>query len=112
MGTTHVTIDGNEAAAGIAYQVGACNSTAFCEVRIDHPNSGGYSTHYLHLSIRIADATPVVSGQKIGVSGDTGAPGQPHLHFEVRVNGIPVDPYGWTGTGNDPYTRAANRALW
>lgn len=37
---------------------------------------------------------PVVRGQKIGISGDTGVPGSPHLHFEVRqaLDQV-VDPY-------------------
>lgn len=52
----------------------------------------------------------------IGISGDTGSPGAPHLHFEVRknVNGtyIPVDPYGWMGSGPDPYPLATNINLW
>ena len=37
------------------------------------------------------------------------------MHFEVQLNGIPVDPYGWEGIGNDPYqtlTGIANGKLW
>jgi hypothetical protein len=92
------------------------------EIKIDHGN--GYFSIYLHLSLSQVSANqPVVAGQQIGISGDTGVCGVPHLHFEVR-NGtagstcpkqscVPVDPYGWTGTGTDPYLpRAVNVSLW
>ncbi len=82
-------------------------------VRIDHEN--GHSTVYLHLSrIDVTQDQRVDRGQVIGVSGDTGADGNPHLHFEARRNegNIPVDPYGWRGTGADPYRRALNVNLW
>lgn len=85
------------------------------EIKIDHQN--GYFTIYLHLSsANVHAGDTVVRGQKIGVTGETGAPGAPHLHFEVRRNigGIlvPVDPYGWEGAASDPYTRATNVNLW
>jgi autotransporter-associated beta strand protein len=91
------------------------------EIKIDHGN--GYFTIYLHLSSSLVTARNTISSQQqIGVSGDTGVPGNPHLHFEVRqrVTGstclvskcFPVDPYGWAGTGTDPYTRAPNVYLW
>ena len=35
-----------------------------------------------------------------------------HLHFEVSKSDVPVDPYGWLGTGTDPYTRTVNTTLW
>jgi murein DD-endopeptidase MepM/ murein hydrolase activator NlpD len=85
------------------------------EIKIDHGN--GYFTVYLHLSSADVHANnTVVGGQRIGLSGETGAQGSSHLHFEVRKNigGIlvPVDPYGWQGSGPDPYTRATNVHLW
>ncbi len=81
------------------------------EVKIDHQN--GYFTIYLHLSqINVGVNQEVSRGQLIGISGDTGANGAPHLHFEVRKNLVPVDPYGWQGEGPDPYTRASNIDLW
>jgi murein DD-endopeptidase MepM/ murein hydrolase activator NlpD len=86
------------------------------EIRINHTN--GYFTVYLHLSsFALEPGDPVVAGQPIGVSGDVGVPGAPHLHFEVRrlIDGIlvPVDPYGWLGNpGTDPYQRARNVRLW
>ncbi|MCX6981422.1 MAG: peptidoglycan DD-metalloendopeptidase family protein, partial [Verrucomicrobia bacterium] len=96
------------AAAGTAHWI---VGSAFNTIYIDHGN--GYTTYYLHLSQRIVgDGASVASGQVIGVSGEAGAPGQPHLHFEVRLNSVEVDPYGWEGTGPDPYTRAANVRLW
>ena len=96
------------AADGTAHRV---VNSAYNTVWIDHGN--GYTTHYLHLSTPIAtEGALVTRGQVIGVSGDAGSPGSPHLHFEVRLNGLPVDPYGWQGASADPYTRAVSVNLW
>jgi len=60
-------------------------------VIIDHGN--GVSSLYGHLSqIFVADHQEVQRGQAIGAVGMTGRATGPHLHFEVRVNGQPVDP--------------------
>jgi murein DD-endopeptidase MepM/ murein hydrolase activator NlpD len=62
-------------------------------VKIDHGN--GYETRYAHLS-RFAPGlrrgSRVQQGQLIGYTGATGLATAPHLHFEFRHHGRPVDP--------------------
>ncbi len=60
-------------------------------ILIDH--GGGMSTGYGHLSrIDVGNGQQVQRGQIIGAVGSTGASTGPHLHFEVRISGKPVDP--------------------
>ena len=58
---------------------------------IDH--GGGWSTLYAHCSAMYVSANqPVRQGQVIGAVGATGWATGPHLHFEIRRNGVPLDP--------------------
>ncbi len=62
-------------------------------VVIDH--GGGVATAYAHLSSIWIGGGSVSQGQSIGAVGCTGSCTGNHLHFEVRVNGSPVNPLGY-----------------
>lgn len=60
-------------------------------VVIDHGNN--MSTLYAHLSVfEVIPGQEVRRGQQIGISGASGRVSGPHLHFEVRQGGTPVNP--------------------
>jgi murein DD-endopeptidase MepM/ murein hydrolase activator NlpD len=53
----------------------------------------GFATWYAHLSrVAVTEGQAVVGGSRIGYVGSTGHSTGPHLHFEVRHNGIPINP--------------------
>jgi murein DD-endopeptidase MepM/ murein hydrolase activator NlpD len=59
---------------------------------IDHGN--GVETYYAHLSsFMVVPGLEVRRGQVIALSGGTGHATGPHLHYEVRLGGVPVNPY-------------------
>lgn len=59
-------------------------------------HGGGISTCYAHqTSFSVSGGQQVSQGQVIGISGCTGHCLGPHVHFEVRVNGVPVNPLGY-----------------
>ena len=60
---------------------------------IDH--GGGLATAYGHQSSFAVGGGSVSQGQTIGYIGCTGHCFGPHVHFEVRINGSPVDPLGY-----------------
>lgn len=67
-------------------------------VEIDH--GLGLTTRFGHMSrILVGEGDTVEPGQIIGLSGSTGRSTGPHLHYEVRRNGDPVDPMRFLNAG-------------
>ena len=69
-------------------------------VEVDHDN--GLTSRYAHLSkslVRVGDV--VMKGQVIARVGATGRTTGPHLHFEVREKGIPLNPNKFLAMKND-----------
>ena len=57
-------------------------------------HGGGVTTHYAHLSSFDVEVGALVErGQIIGRAGSTGRATSPHLHYELRIDGNPVDPF-------------------
>jgi murein DD-endopeptidase MepM/ murein hydrolase activator NlpD len=58
----------------------------------------GYSLLYAHLSVaRVVPGQWVSPGDAIGDAGCTGSCTGTHLHFELRKNGVPIDPFPYLG---------------
>ena len=63
-------------------------------VIIDHGYN--YETYYAHLSeFKIQPGDKVERGQLIGLIGESGRATGPHLHFEIRLKDVPMNPYGF-----------------
>lgn len=63
-------------------------------IMIEHQN--GYTSIYAHLnSMEVRKGQRVRKGDKIGLTGSTGRSTGPHLHYEVRLNGTPINPEGY-----------------
>lgn len=92
----HVTADGIVSSAGWSGDYGKL-------VVVDHGN--GLQTYYAHLSqTLVVPGQEVRAGQVIALSGGTGRATSPHLHYEVRVHGTPVNPYKYLAKSNRPRT--------
>lgn len=84
-GTAILASDG-----GIVTYAATKDAYGLCVI-IDH--GGTYSTLYGHNSkLLVKKGDKVFQGQVIAKSGNTGRSTGPHLHFEVRVNGVPINP--------------------
>lgn len=79
-------------------------------VEVDHGN--GLSTRYAHLSsITVREGQKVSEGTVLGHIGDTGRATGPHLHYETRINGQPVDPARFLRAGMRLHLFAADATL-
>jgi len=79
-------------------------------VEVDHDN--GLTTRYAHLSkslVKVGDV--VMKGQKIALTGATGRVTGPHLHFEVREKGIPLNPNKFLSMGTNDVLRNTTAPL-
>lgn len=70
-------------------------------VRLDH--GGEVETRYAHLSaLAVVAGQAVKRGQVLGYVGSTGRSTGPHLHYEVRVSNVAIDPLGHAGPVANP----------
>lgn len=96
-GHTGIDLGGAVGTAIYAYKSGTVTFAGWgngygLHIRIDHGN--GMTTYYAHCSELFASVgQQVTEGQMIAKIGMTGYTTGPHLHFEVRLNGVPVNPY-------------------
>jgi len=98
----HVTADGVVVSAGWSSGYGKL-------VVVDHGN--GFQTYYAHLSHFLAVPGEEVSrGQVIAYSGATGKATGPHMHYEVRLAGTPINPYKYLAHGQQSKTDLARSA--
>jgi murein DD-endopeptidase MepM/ murein hydrolase activator NlpD len=83
--------------AGVKQGYGKC-------VEVDHGN--GLSTRYAHMSrLHAVVGQPVNAGDVIGAIGSTGRSTGPHLHFEVRIHGRPVNPRPFLEASTDVHEK-------
>jgi murein DD-endopeptidase MepM/ murein hydrolase activator NlpD len=86
-------------AGGVVSAVQVSNTGLGNAVTIDHRIDGRLvSSVYAHMrpgSMLVTVGDTVKVGEQIGNVGSTGAVTAPHLHFEVHVEGIQVDPFAW-----------------
>jgi murein DD-endopeptidase MepM/ murein hydrolase activator NlpD len=72
---------------------------------VEVDNGNGLATRYAHLSsIDVAQGEAVATGTIVGHIGDTGRATGPHLHYEVRIDGQPVDPERFLRAGEELQT--------
>lgn len=62
-------------------------------LKVDVDHGDGWSTRYGHLSrLKVRVGQEVRAGETVGLMGATGTATGDHVHFEIRRNGVPIDP--------------------
>ncbi len=75
-------------------------------VEVDHGN--GLATRYAHLSaITVTEGQTIQAGATVGRIGATGRATGPHLHYETRIDGEPVDPIRFLKAGARLFSEAS-----
>jgi len=83
----HATADGTVSFAGWFSGYGQL-------VVVNH--GGGFETYYAHLSrFSVVQGQEIRRGDQVGLVGATGRVTAPHLHYEVRIGGAPVNPHAY-----------------
>ncbi len=83
------TVEIAKSGCSVGYIGNSCNGGYGNHVKINH--GSGYETLYAHMipgSIQVKQGDKVQKGDVIGYVGSTGNSSGPHLHFEVRSNGV------------------------
>lgn len=92
-GVDYAVPTGTPVLAARAGRVTYAGSSSGYGLRVDLDHGEGISTRYAHLSkISVRLGQTVAAGAAVGLSGNTGESTGPHLHFELRRNGVAVDP--------------------
>ena len=85
-------------ADGVVTTVGYAGTFGYV-VEIEHIINGqkvtSLSAHMIDNSSALVVGAPVVAGEIIGALGNTGLSTGPHLHLEIHLDGVPVDPFAW-----------------
>ncbi len=96
-GHTGIDLGGAIGTAIYAYRSGTVSFAGWAtgyglHVKVDHGD--GMVTYYAHCSeLLVSPGQKVTEGQMIAKIGMTGWTTGPHVHFEVRLGGVPVNPY-------------------
>jgi len=91
-----IDIGGGKGALILATAAGKVTSIGIGDIAgkyivIEHKN--GFTTHYGHLDdIKVKMNQEISRGETIGTMGNTGLSTGIHLHYEIRINGTPIDP--------------------
>lgn len=85
-------------ADGIVTAVGRSSSFGY-RVEVEHIINGqkvlSLYAHLIENSSVLTVGAPVVAGEIVGALGNTGLSTGPHLHLEIHIDSVPVDPFAW-----------------